>query len=350
MALRIRVLGRTRAERDGDEVDLAGPRPAQLLALLAAAEGRAVDAGSLAEQLWRGRPPATAATTLQGHVARLRRRLEPGAGAREAGVLRTVGAGYALRLPRTSVDAHRFEDLVHAGHAAAEQGRAEDAVRLLAEALTGWRPDPYADVADVDEVVPVVARLEELRLRSVERLAALRLDAGHAEVAAADLAAVVAEQPLRESTSDLLARALYRAGRQADALDVLRRLRRRLDDELGLDPTPRLQALEQALLRQDPALDGRPPTTAPAGAPTTASTGAGDQPRPAGARRRSAPRSRADGERPATTSPPDRSGGPPAPPPGFVGRRHELAALATPGTARPGPAPAPAPAPARSSS
>ena len=85
----------------------------------------------------------------------------------------------------------------------------------------------------------------------------------------------MAEQPLRESTSDLLARALYRAGRQADALDVLRRLRRRLDDELGLDPTPRLQALEQALLRQDPALDARPPTTAPAGAPTTASTGAG---------------------------------------------------------------------------
>ncbi|SHF57350.1 BTAD domain-containing putative transcriptional regulator [Geodermatophilus nigrescens] len=264
MELRLDVLGPTRLARDGAELDLGGRRPAEVLALLAAAEGRTVPAGALADRLWRGAPPATATTTLQGHVSRLRRLVDPGRGARDAEVLVTRGDGYALVLPRTAVDAHAFADLVTAG----TSGDDREAARLLPEALARWQDRPYADVADVDDVVPVVARLEELRRVAVERLAEARLALGGGAELVPGLTEAVAVSPLRERTAGLLARALVRAGRQADALDVLRRVRERIADELGLDPSAELRDLEAAVLRQDPALGARPaPARAPGAAP-----------------------------------------------------------------------------------
>ncbi len=307
MGLQITVFGPTRVERDGVGLDLGGRRPAEVLALLAAAEHAAVPAEVLADRLWRGRPPATAATTLQGYVARLRRLLEPGRSARDAAVLVTAGGGYALRLPRPAVDAHRFADLVGAAAAAPDD---RERARLLAAALAVPAGRPYGDVADVDAVRPSVARLDELRLGAVEALAELRL----AGELIPELTTIALEHPLRERTRVLLARALYRAGRQADALAELRDVRRRLADELGVDPSVELRRLEQAMLRHDPAL-AAPPADAtlppppadllpPAGPPGGVAPPSG----PAGPRRAVVP-----GPAPADE--------------GFVGRTAELAAL-----------------------
>lgn len=283
------VLGPTRVTRDGTDLDLGGRKPAEVLALLAAAEGRAVAADALADQLWRGRPPASAATTLQGHVARLRRLLDPGRGAREARVLVTRGTGYALVLPRAAVDAHAFADEVSAAASADH----EAAARLPA-ALARWQGEPYADVADVPQIAPVATRLEELRMAALERLAEARLALGTGAELVADLSAAAAADPLRERTAALLARALYRGGRQAEALEVLRRTREHVAGELGLDASPEVRELEAALLRQDPALDA--PAAAAAPPPAVPAEQPADPPRPRGD--------------------------------GFVGRPAELAALA----------------------
>ncbi len=284
------MLGPTRVTRDGADLDLGGRKPAEVLALLAAAEGRTVAADVLADRLWRGHPPASATTTLQGHIARLRRLLDPGRGAREATVLVTRGAGYALVLPRPAVDAHAFADEVSAAGAAGDA----EAARQLPATLARWQGGPYADVADVPEVAPIATRLEELRLAALERLAEARLALGTGAELVADLSAAAAADPLREHTAALLARALYRGGRQAEALEVLRRTREHIADELGLDPSPEVRDLEAALLRQDAALDAPP-----AAAPPPAGRDAGAVRAPA-----------------------------PAPGDGFVGRPAELDALA----------------------
>ncbi|GAA2719080.1 AfsR/SARP family transcriptional regulator [Cellulomonas aerilata] len=299
MAVELRLLGTTQALRDGVPVDLGGPRPTELLALLAAADGRVVPAGALAEQLWRGDPPPTAPTTLQGHVARLRRRLEPGTPARDAAVVVSRGGGYALVLPRHAVDVHRLEDRLRDALADLATGAAPEVAGRLRDVLTQWSGRPFADVADVPAVEPLVARLEELRLLAVEELAQVVLATGDGPALVPDLLAVAAEHPLRERTQALLARALHQGGRQGDALAVLRATRERLADELGVDPSPDLRDLERALLRQDPAL--RPRTSG-------ARTPAADDP---------GRRDRED----------DVGGNADLPADGFVGRAAELSAL-----------------------
>ncbi|WP_433307461.1 BTAD domain-containing putative transcriptional regulator [Actinoplanes sp. CA-030573] len=326
--MEIRVLGPTRAISDGAELDLGGRRPADVLALLAAAEGEAVPAEVLAERLWRGRPPATALTTLQGYVARLRRLLEPGRPARDAAILVTRGNGYALELPRDAVDAHRFADLVgRARDAASAAERAE----LLAGALEAFRGRPYDDVADVVDVQPARVRLEELRLAAVEELAEARLTQGRGPELVADLVAVAAQNPLRERAQALLARAMYQAGRQAEALEVLRRARELLAGELGLDPAPELRRLEAAMLRQDAGLAAPPaPAVSAASSAPTASAAASSAPTASAA----APSSPvfAAAPPPPIASPPSLRptaglGAPAVEADGFVGRRVELAAL-----------------------
>lgn len=226
--------------------------------MLAAHRGSHVHADTLAELLWRGDPPPSAATTLQGYISRLRRVLEPD---REAGVaptsIVTVADGYRLDL---QTDAARFEGAVRHARELIETTPAK-AAQVLGLALAAWTGVAYADVRDVDAVVPEAQRLEELRVVAREAQAQALLAAGEDAEVVPDLRRLVAEHPLRERGPALLATALYRSGRQADALAVLRDLRERLVDELGVDPGPEIGALEKRLLNQDPVLLSKPNTT-----------------------------------------------------------------------------------------
>jgi DNA-binding SARP family transcriptional activator len=265
VSVAVRVLGEVSAEAaDGSELDLGGPRQRALLALLVSADGRAVSADALADRIWDGKPPASAPTTLQGYVARLRRALEPGVPARQAQVLVTRGDGYALCLPREGVDARVFQDLLDRAAATSD---ARQASELLGQALGLWRGRAYGRLADLEALRSEALRLDELRVHAVEQLAAARLRAGSAGELVPELRRLAAEHPLREQPHVMLAHALYRAGRQAEALDVLRTARARLADELGLDAGPALVAMETAVLRHDPALLSASPRPATAADP-----------------------------------------------------------------------------------
>lgn len=241
--MRIDVLGAVRAlDDDGSPVGLGGPRHREVLARLVAAEGRLVTTDTLVADLW-AEPPARAVGALRTFVAALRRALEPDRSPRTPPrVIVTEGPGYALRLPREDVDAHRFED------ALARTRHSPGAVTELSAALAAWRGPAYADVPDSPWAHRERTRLEELRLAALELRARILLDAGEGADLVAELGAHVTEHPWREPAWGLLARALHRAGRQADALSTLRRARTMLVGQLGLDPGPDLQRLETEIL------------------------------------------------------------------------------------------------------
>ncbi|MGW6458783.1 BTAD domain-containing putative transcriptional regulator [Streptomyces sp. NPDC055078] len=243
--MRIGVLGAVQAwGDDGGLLDLRGPRHREVLARLVAADGRMVTADGLVEDLWSD-PPAGALGALRTFVAALRRAMEPGRPPRTPSrVLVTEGPGYALRLPRADVDVHRFQDTL------AGVRRAPGKVAELGEVLASWRGPAYADLPDSGWVQRERARLEELRLQGVELRAGILLDSGEEAGLVAELGAHVGEHPWREPAWGLLARALYRAGRQADALATLRRARAMLVEQLGLDPGPGLQRLETDILNR----------------------------------------------------------------------------------------------------
>jgi predicted ATPase/DNA-binding SARP family transcriptional activator len=205
-----------------------------LLATLCLAPGEAVSTERLIDELWGEEPPETAANALQVHVSQLRKTLG-------GEVVRRRAPGYELAIAPESVDLVRFERLV------AEAREAEPAIagRLLRDALALWRGDP-----EVDRV-----RLEELRLSALEARVEADLALGRQADLVPELEALVAEHPLRERLRGQLMLALYRAGRQADALDVYRATRAALVEELGIDPSPALQRLERAILEQDPELE-----------------------------------------------------------------------------------------------
>lgn len=241
--MRIDVLGPVRALRDdGSPVDLGGPRHREVLARLVAAEGRMVTTDTLVADLWTA-PPPRAVGALRTFVAALRRALEPDRPPRmPPRLLVTEGPGYALRLPREDVDVHRFQDTVTRAR------RDPAAVGDLAAVLAAWRGPAYADVTDSGWAQRERTRLEELRLEAVELRALILLDSGEGSGLVAELGAHVGEHPWREPAWGLLARALHRAGRRADALATLRRAREMLVDRLGLDPGAALQSLETAIL------------------------------------------------------------------------------------------------------
>nr|WP_227457359.1 BTAD domain-containing putative transcriptional regulator [Micromonospora purpureochromogenes] len=240
------VLGPVTAWDDaGEPVDLKGPRHRAVLARLVAARGRVVPVGQIVDDLWDD-PPAGAVGAVRTFVAALRRRLEPHRPPREpARLLVTDGPGYALRADPGAVDAWRFEDTVTAAADALPRATLD----RLDEALSWWRGPAYADF-DQPWAHAERARLDQIRLTAVERRAEALLALDRAADAVPDLDAHVAAYPWREDGWALLASALYRAGRQADALAVLRRARELLRDQLGLDPGPRLRRLETDLLRQ----------------------------------------------------------------------------------------------------
>ncbi|MEW2423009.1 BTAD domain-containing putative transcriptional regulator [Streptomyces nigra] len=255
---RLGVLGPVTAwDADGNTIPLKGPRHRSVLARLVVARGRVVPVSRLVDDLWTD-PPDNAVGALRTFVAALRRALEPDRPPRApARLLVTDGPGYALRIPADSVDARRFEQAVSD---AATLPAHEAAVRLD-EALGWWRGPAYAEFADEPWARAEADRLTELRRHALELRAESLLALGQADRAAADLRAHAAEHPWRENAWRLLALALYRTGRQADALDVLRRARTLLADELGVDPGPGLRALEADILRQSPHL-GRSGTPA----------------------------------------------------------------------------------------
>jgi predicted ATPase/DNA-binding SARP family transcriptional activator len=215
------------------------------LALLMLEAGRVLPAGRLVEELWLGRPPPGAARTLRSYVSRLRSALAP-----EVAVV-ARGGGYALSVDPGQLDVARFERLVAEGQAALGVGQAAAAGNRFREALALWRGPALTDVADVEPLAREAARLEELRLAAVEGRLEADLDAGsHTEIAG-ELERLVAEYPLRERLWRLLMLALYRGGRQADALAAYQRARAVLAEELGLEPGPELRELERAVLRQE---------------------------------------------------------------------------------------------------
>lgn len=250
--LHLHVLGEVTATRDGVAVDLGGRRQRAVLAALVTQRDQVVPADRLVDCVWGERPPANANGALQAYVSHLRRRLEPDAGARQReGIVARAGPGYVLRLPTDAVDAWAFEAAVEsaAGLAPAE------AVCALDSALRLWRGPAYADYAGETWAEAEIARLTELRTVARERLLATRLELGEAQLVIGDLEALVREDPLREERWRLLALALYRAHRQAAALAALRRARKVLAEELGVDPGPALRSLEAEVLAQSPDLD-----------------------------------------------------------------------------------------------
>jgi predicted ATPase/DNA-binding SARP family transcriptional activator len=236
--------------RDGDApVRVPGAKERALLADLLVHAGRVVSADRLVEDLWGDDPPGNPANALQGRVSALRRALGPG-----AGLVVTRPPGYVLEVAPEAVDAGRFERLV-ADAAALGPGEGPRAAGLLEEALGLWRGAALAEFADRPWAQAEAARLEELRLAAVEARVELRLTAGGHVGLVGELEALVAAHPTRERPRGQLMVALYRSGRQADALAVFQQTREVLAEELGIDPSPELQRLQRAILVQDPALE-----------------------------------------------------------------------------------------------
>ncbi|CAL9659788.1 BTAD domain-containing putative transcriptional regulator [Streptomyces sp. enrichment culture] len=245
------VLGAVTAGRGPHVLALKGPRHRAVLARLVLARRRVVPVARLVEDLWE-EPPPRAVGAVRTFVGDLRRALEPERPPRApARLLVTEGPGYALRAAPDTVDAWRFEAAV----AEADRLPAAQAPDRLRTALGEWRGPAYAEFGTEGWARAERSRLTELRLRAVERRAELLVELGRAAEAVPDLDAHLTEHPWREESWRLLALALYRTGRQADALAVLRRARALLAGRLGIDPGPRLRRLEAGILAQDPDLD-----------------------------------------------------------------------------------------------
>jgi YVTN family beta-propeller protein len=253
------ILGPLEVSRSGCAVPLGGPRQRAVLALLLLEANRVVSMDRLAEDVWGGHPPEGWATTLQTYVFHLRHALEPDRARGVAGdVLVTRDRGYLLRVDRDHLDAALFQDGFTSGRAALEAGQYAEAAGTLRKALDLWRSPVLADLADYAFTRPEAARLEELRLAALEARIDADLALGRHDALTAELEQLVAEHPLRERLHGQLMLALYRCGRQADALAAYQRVRELLTDELGIDPGQPLQQLHAAVLAHDPALDWRP--------------------------------------------------------------------------------------------
>jgi predicted ATPase/DNA-binding SARP family transcriptional activator len=257
VAIDVRLLGPLEILDGEIPLALAGEKPRALFLALALRAGEIVSTDELAEALWEGAPPDTATATLQMHVAKLRKTL-----GREA--IATEPPGYRLTFPSEAIDARRFERRLAAGRASLRVGDAERAARLLSQALALWRGSALADVAYAGFAQVERRRLDELRLEAVEERVEADLACGRHEELMGELEALVAEHPLRERLRGQLMLALYRSGRQADALDAYQTARRSLVDELGIDPGAELQELQRRILNQDPGLAAAaPPSSRP---------------------------------------------------------------------------------------
>ncbi|KAB8181545.1 AAA family ATPase [Nonomuraea phyllanthi] len=261
--MRFGVLGPVQVwTADGQLVAVPETKVRAVLADLLVYQGQVVSAARLIDDLWGDELPANPMSALQLKVSRLRHALEaaePGGG----GLICSRPPGYLLRTEAEAVDAERFA-VMTSGAQQSRDPRVKAAI--LSEALALWRGPPFADFANDGFVQSAIARLEEARLAAVEAQAEARLELGEHSLLVGELGDLVTRYPLRERLRAIQMRALYRAGQQTEALASYGELRERLADELGLDPSPELVALHQAILAQSPVLSG-PPSSPQAATP-----------------------------------------------------------------------------------
>src|SRR2546428_2599122 len=246
--MEFRILGPLEVVDEGRSLPLGGLRQRALLAILLLHRNEVVATARLMDELWGEKPPATGAKTVHVYVSRLRKTLGEG-------ILLSRPPGYLLRLEPGQLDLDRFEAFFEE---ARKSDRAGGAAAKLREALSFWRGPPLADFAYESFAQNEIASLEERRLGALEERIEADLALGrHAELVS-ELEALAARHPLRERLRGQLMLALYRSGRQAEALEVYQDTRRVLVEELGIEPTRAVHDLERAILVQDPALDMRP--------------------------------------------------------------------------------------------
>src|SRR5499427_3982912 len=255
--MRVRILGPFHLEDGGRQITIGGVRQRAVLADLLLHANEVVPSELLLGDLWGEASPLSAANALQAAISRLRRVLPPGR-------LVTTGPGYMLRIFPVELDVAQFEQLIFEGRDALAAGAAAEAVQLLDQATTLWRGTPLAEFRYEPFAQAEIARLEELHLACREEQNEAHLALGAAGALTAELGRMVADHPLRERLRGQLMLALYRSGRQTEALEAYREFRRTLTEELGLEPSSALRELEAAILRHDPLLA---PGSAPSGVP-----------------------------------------------------------------------------------
>jgi DNA-binding SARP family transcriptional activator len=251
--MKFEVLGPVRGWVGRSELELGSPQQRAVLAVLLLARGRQVPLDGLIDGLWERDVPRSAAGTVRTYVSRLRRLLETGAAGQAGCLIASAGDGYALQLGSAILDLDQFEGWVRDARRAWQCNDSARAAALLRDALGLWRgaalagvPGPYAEARRTG--------LTELHLAAQQERLAMDIAAGEQVAAIAELRAQLAEHPFREGLSELLMLALYKTGRQADALSVYDAVRRGLRDELGVDPGPALQEMQQRILRADDRL------------------------------------------------------------------------------------------------
>jgi predicted ATPase/DNA-binding SARP family transcriptional activator len=267
--LDIRLLGPLSLAVGGRDIAIGSPKQRVVLAMLSLSRRVTVDA--FADELWRETPPASVAATVQTLVSRLRKALDD-AGADLA--IRYEPGAYALEVDPGCIDVHRFHQAASDGRRALDGGQPDAAAEQLRRALALWRGPALEEFSDREFARLAASRLDEARLTAGEDLAEAELTAGRPSAALEVLAPLITAHPFRERFRAQQMTALYRLGRQADALAAYQQLRRALADELGLDPSPGLQELERRILQQDPGLasEGAGPRTGPAPEPPTEGT------------------------------------------------------------------------------
>jgi DNA-binding SARP family transcriptional activator/DNA polymerase III delta prime subunit len=301
------ILGPLRVVVDGRELPITTRRQRALLVLLLMEVGRVVPAERLIDQLWDGTPPPQAAVTLRSYVSNVRQALGGSSGLGAA--LVTRGTGYALDVPADTVDAVRLSTGAQLGREHLRHGRPREALAVFDATLLMWNGDPLADIADHEVAQSTIAQLTETYLGAVEGRFEALLGVGRHLDALPGLERFTADHPLREEPRALLMLALYRAGRAPEALEVHRRFRALLSEELGIDPSARLDDLHQRILEHDASL--APPAPVLAAAPAAPEESA----------------SRIPGQSMVAQNPAVRVGAKVAVPPVIVGRLRELSLI-----------------------
>ena len=241
--LEFSILGPLEVRRHGQLVQIKAPKERALLAVLLLRANQVVPTDRLIDELWSGKPPSTAGKILTVYVAKLRKALG-------ADAIETHASGYRLSLTPGQLDRDRFEQLVREADGAASS----DTASRLEEALALWRGPPLSEFEYAEFARPVIGRLEELRLEATERRIEADLQLGRHAALVGELEELVQEHREREQLCHQLMRALYRSGRQAEALQVFQQTRQRLVEDLGIEPGQALRDLERAILQHDPEL------------------------------------------------------------------------------------------------